>query len=40
MPSQQATIRPALMEGIERTNAVVVRNAGQRQGQNVGISPR
>ena len=26
---QQATIGPALMEGVERTNAVVVRGAGQ-----------
>jgi len=33
---QQVTIGPALMEGIERTNAVVVR--GQEQG--MGISPR
>ena len=33
---QQATIGPALMEGVERTNAVVVRG----QGQNAGIPPR
>jgi len=33
---QQATTGPALMEGIERTNAVVVR--GQEQG--MGIPPR
>ena len=26
---QQMTTRPALMEGVERTNAVVVRGAGQ-----------
>ena len=26
---QQATIGPALMEGVERTNAVVVRGQGQ-----------
>jgi len=35
---QQATTGPAPMEGIERTNAVVVR--GQGQGQNAGIPPR
>ena len=35
---QQVTTGPAPMEGIERTNAVVVR--GQGQGQNAGISPR
>ena len=29
---QQATTGPALMEGIERTNAVVVRGAGQSMG--------
>ena len=34
MPSQQATTGPALMEGVERTNTVVVR------GQGVGIPPR
>ena len=28
VPSQQATTGPALMEGIERTNAVVVREQG------------
>jgi len=33
---QQATTGPALMEGIERTNAVVVRG----QGQGSGIPPR
>ena len=33
---QQATIGPALMEGIERTNAVVVKG----QGQGMGIPPR
>ena len=31
-PSQQATIGPALMEGIERMNVVVVRRLGQRMG--------
>ena len=35
---QQATTGPAPMEGIERTNAVVVR--GQGQGQSVGVPPR
>jgi len=33
---QQATTRPALMEGIERMNVVVVRG----QGQGTGIPPR
>jgi len=33
---QQATTEPALMEGVERTNAVVVRG----QGQGAGIPPR
>ena len=33
---QQATTGPALMEGVERTNAVVVRG----QGQGTGIPPR
>ena len=33
---QQATIGPAPMEGVERTNAVVVRG----QGQSAGIPPR
>ena len=35
---QQATTGPAPMEGIERTNAVVIR--GQGQGQSTGIPPR
>ena len=35
---QQATTGPAPMEGVERTNAVVVR--GQGQGQNAGAPPR
>ena len=35
---QQATTGPALMEGVERTNVVVVRGAGQ--GQSAGIPPR
>ena len=33
---QQATMGPALMEGVERTNAVVVRG----QGQGMGVPPR
>ena len=33
---QQATIGPALMEGIEQTNVVVVRGAGQ----GAGVPPR
>jgi len=35
---QQATTGPAPMEGVERTNAVVVR--GQGQGQSTGAPPR
>ena len=35
-PPQQATTGPALMEGVERTNAVVIRG----QGQGGGIPPR
>jgi len=35
-PPQQATTGPALIEGVERTNAVVVRE----QEQGMGISPR
>jgi len=40
MPPQQATIGPAPMEGVERTNAVVVRGVGQGQGQGMGVPPR
>jgi len=32
MPPQQATTGPAPMEGVERTNAVVVRGLGQSVG--------
>jgi len=32
MPSQQMPIRPALMERVERTNAVMVRGPGQGTG--------
>ena len=35
-PPQQATIGPAPMKGVERTNVVVIRG----QGQNVGVPPR
>ena len=35
---QQATTRPALMEGVERTNVVVVR--GSEIGQSIGVPPR
>jgi len=35
-PSQQATTGPALMEGVERTNAMAVR----RSGQGIGVPPR
>ena len=38
MPSQQATTGPAPMEGVERTNMVVVR--GQGAGQSVEGPPR
>ena len=34
MPSQQTTIGPSLMEGVEKTNVVVVRRLG------MGTSPR
>ena len=37
---QQATTGPAPMEGIERTNAVVVRRTEQGVGQNIGTPPR
>jgi len=37
---QQATTGPAPMEGIERTNAVVVRGSGQGAGQSMGVPPR
>jgi len=40
MPSQQAIIGPTPMEGVKRTNAVVVRDAGQGSGQGVGVPPR
>ena len=36
MQQQRAPIGPVLMEGIERTNAVVVRGAGQ----GAGVPPR
>jgi len=37
---QQVTMGPAPMEGIERTNTVVVRGSGVGAGQNVGVPPR
>jgi len=37
---QQATTGPAPMEGVERTNAVVVRGSGAGVGQNMGAPPR
>ena len=36
MPSQQVTTGPTPMEGVERTNTVVVRGSGQ----GMGASPR
>ena len=33
-------MEPAPMEGIERTNAVVVRGSGAGAGQNMGVPPR
>ena len=38
MLPQQATTGPAPIEGVERTNAVVV--TGQGQGQDAGVFPR
>jgi len=38
MLPQQATTGPAPIEGVERTNAVVVRN--KRQGQEIGLLRR
>ena len=37
---QQATTGPALIEGVERTNAVVLRGSEIGSGQNVGGTPR
>ena len=37
---QQATIEPTPMEGVERTNAVVVRGSGVEVGQSMGTPPR
>jgi len=37
---QQATTGPAPIEGVERTNAVVVRGSGAGAGQNIGVPPR
>jgi len=40
MPSQQATMGLAPMEGVERTNTVVVRGVGQGQRQSMGVPSR
>jgi len=37
---QQVTMGPALMEGVERTNAVVVRGSGSGIGQSAVVPPR
>jgi len=37
---QQVTMGPAPMEGVERTNVVVVRGLGSGIGQSAGIPPR
>jgi len=37
---QQVTTEPVLMEGVERTNAVVVRGVESGVRQSVGIPPR
>jgi len=37
---QQVTMGPAPIEGIERTNTVVVRGSGVGVGQGMGVSPR
>ena len=37
---QQVTTGPALMEGVERTNVVVMRGSGQEMGQNAGVPLR
>ena len=37
---QQATTEPAPMEGVERTNAVIVRGARAEVGQSMGAHPR
>ena len=37
---QQTTMGPAPMEGVERTNTVVVRGSGPAGGQNAGVPPR
>ena len=37
---QQATMGPAPIEGVERTNVVVVRGSEPGAGQSVGIPPR
>jgi len=39
MPSQQVTTKPALMEGVERMNAVIVRGSGQDTGVPLRQNP-
>jgi len=39
IPSQQATMGPTPMEGIERINAVVVRGAGRGMGAPLRRDP-
>jgi len=39
MSLQQVTIRPALMEGVERTNAVMMRELGQGMGASSRRDP-
>jgi len=39
MPPQQVTTGPALIEGIERTNVVVVRGSGQSMGVSLRQDP-
>jgi len=38
LPSQQVTTGPAPMKGVEKTNTVVVRRAGQ--GQEIRVPPK
>ena len=38
--AEEATKKPALMEGVERTNAVVVRGLEVGVEQNMGVPPR
>jgi len=38
--AEEVTIGPVLMEGVERTNVVVMRGSGAGVGQNIGGPPR